>query len=512
MENLYYCLALLLSILFIFRHFFRHSSKLPPSPFALPIIGHLHLIRNSLHQVLECLASQYGPILFLKFGTRSILVVSSPSAVEECLIKNDIIFANRPRSMILDLSSFNYSIFSWAPYGHYWRSLRRLAVVELFTSRSLQTSSNIRKEEIHNLLCHLFKFSKSGTQKLQLKYWFSLLTFNIITRLVAGKRCVRDAVAGTDSGKQILEDLEGKFTSKMPFNMCDFFPILRWFGYKGLEKILITLHKERDEFMQGLIDEVRRKRTCSANINSVTNRAKTTLIEALLSLQESEPDFFSDTIIKSIISDMFFAGPETSTITLEWAMSLLLNHPEVLGKLRAEIDDHVGHGRLLDDSDLGKLPYLRCIINETLRLYPPTPLLLPHCSSEDCIVGGYEIPQGTILWVNAWAMHRDPKLWEEPTKFKPERFEGMEGRERYKFMPFGIGRRACPGASMAIRTVSLALGALIQCFEWENVGPDKREMSQGRLTLPKAESLEAVSIPRPSAVKVLSQLEGTCFR
>nr|UUY85544.1 camptothecin hydroxylase [Camptotheca acuminata] len=413
--------------------------------------------------------------------------------------------------MLSDISSYNYSSIASAPYGHYWRSLRRLAIVEFFSLNSLQKSSNIREEEIHNLLCHLFKFSKSGTQKIQLKYWFSLLTFNIITRLVAGKRCVRDAVAGTDLGKQILEELKGKFVSIMPLNMCDFFPILRWFGYKGLEKILIRLQKERDEFLQGLIDEVRRKRTCSANINIATNRAKTTLIETLLSLQESEPDFFYDTVIKSIISGMFFAGSETSAITLEWAISLLLNNPEVLGRLRAEIDDHVGHGRLLDDSDIVKLPYLRCIINETLRLYPPTPLLLPHCSSEDYTVGGYEIPQGTILWVNAWAMHRDPKLWEEPTKFKPERFEGVEGREGYKFIPFGVGRRACPGARMGIRTVSLALGALAQCFEWEKVGEDKMKMSQGRLTVTKAESLEAVCIPRHSAMTLLSQLEDTCF-
>ncbi|KAA8528485.1 hypothetical protein F0562_035840 [Nyssa sinensis] len=512
METLYYCLALLLSVLLIFKHFFYHNPKLPPSPLALPIIGHLHLIKNSFHQSLECLASQYGPILFLKFGTRSILVVSSPSAVEECFTKNDIILANRPRNMLSDISTYNYTTFSMAPYGHLWRSLRRLAVVELFSSNSLQKSSNIREEEIHNLLCHLFKVSKTGTLKVELKYWFYLLTFNIITRLVAGKRCVRDAVAGMDLGKQILEEIKRKFVSRMPLNMCDFFPILRWFGYKGLEKSLIKLHMERDEFLQGLIDEFRRKRTSSANINIVTNTEKTPLIEALLSIQESEPDFFSDAVIKSIIIIMFFAGPDTTAITLEWAISLLLNHPEVLEKLRAEIDNHVGHGRLLDETDLVKLPYLRCIINETLRLYPPAPLLLPHCSSEDCTVAGYDIPQGTILLVNAWAMHRDPKVWEEPTKFKPERFEGMEGREGYKFIPFGMGRRACPGASMGIRTVSLALGALIQCFEWEKVGQEKMEMSQGsRITMPKAESLKAVCIPRQCAMKLLSQLEHTCF-
>ena len=170
---------------------------------------------------------------------------------------------------------------------------------------------------------------------------------------------------------------------------------------------------------------------------------------------------------------MLVGGTDTTTTTLEWAMSLLLNHPEVLKKVKAEIDSQVGCGRLLNDSDFAKLPYLRCVINETLRLYPPQPLLLPHFSSEDCIVGGFHIPRGTILLVNAWFMHRDPNLWEEPTKFKPERFEATNGeREGFKNIPFGIMRRACPGAGMGTRVISLALGALIQCFDWERVGEE----------------------------------------
>ena len=107
---------------------------------------------------------------------------------------------------------------------------------------------------------------------------------------------------------------------------------------------------------------------------------------------------------------MFIAGTETTATTMEWVMSLLLNHPEVLQKVKAEIDRQVGCERLINDLDLAKLPYLHCVINETLRLYPTAPLLLPHCSSADCIVGGFHIPQGTILLVNAWSMHRDPKL------------------------------------------------------------------------------------------------------
>lgn len=204
---------------------------------------------------------------------------------------------------------------------------------------------------------------------------------------------------------------------------------------------------------------------------------------------------------------MFVAGTETSAVTLEWAMALLLNHPETMQKVRAEIDEHVGHGRLLNESDIIKLPYLRCVINETLRLCPPAPLLLPHLSSERCTVGGFEIPQGTMLIVNAWAMHRDPKLWEEPNEFKPERFEvGLGEREGFKYIPFGMGRRVCPGASMGMQIVSLALGALIQCFEWDKVGLEE-DMNHGSgMTFSKAKPLEAMCSPRPDLINLLSHL------
>ena len=212
-----------------------------------------------------------------------------------------------------------------------------------------------------------------------------------------------------------------------------------------------------------------------------------------------------------LIQILFIAGTDTSMNTMEWAMSLLLNHPQVIEKLRKEIDCHVGHGRMLRESDLPKLPYLRCVINETLRLYPTAPMLLPHFSSEDCTVGGYHIPRGTTLMVNAWAIHRDPKVWDEPTKFKPERFEGMIEGERegfnFKFIPFGVGRRVCPGEGMGFRSVSLAVGTLIHCFDWERVGEELVDMAQDSgITLSKSRPLEAVCCPRRNMINLLSQL------
>lgn len=288
--------------------------------------------------------------------------------------------------------------------------------------------------------------------------------------------------------------------------MCDFFPILRRIGYKGLEKSMIKLHKRRNEFLQDLVDEFRRRRTTSPKSNSVTNGTKTTLIETLLSLQESEPDSYSDDIIKGFIQIIFVAGTETSSAVLEWAMSLLLTHPDALHKLREEIDNHVGHAHLIDDSDLTKLPYLRCVINETLRLFPPAPLLLPHFSSEDCTIAGSNVPGGTTLLANVWAMHRDPQVWEDPDKFKPERFDAIDAERDFKFVPFGSGRRACPGANMGLRTVSMALGALIQCFEWDNTG-ESMDMTEGPgIILSKARPLEAVCNPRKNSVELLSTL------
>ena len=144
----------------------------------------------------------------------------------------------------------------------------------------------------------------------------------------------------------------------------------------------------------------------------------------------------------------------------------------------------------MDESDLSKLPYLQNIISETTRLYPIGPTLLPHLSSNECTIKGYDVPKNTMVFVNAWAIHRDPQLWDDADKFKPERFEGdqVQVGYKYKFMPFGLGRRACPGMGLANRVVGFALGSMIQCFEWKRVNDEEIDMTEGTgLSMPKAE-------------------------
>ncbi|XP_043709737.1 cytochrome P450 81Q32-like [Telopea speciosissima] len=507
MELLYYFIFCC-SIFIISKLLFQQKKHFPPAPTALPILGHLHLLKKPLHRTLEALAGQYGPILSLQFGSRSVLVVSSPSAIEECFTKNDIILANRPYCFAGEHLAYNYTTVGWSPYGHHWRILRRVTAIEIFSSNSLQTSSIIRNKEVTHLVRQLYRGSDGKLQEIELKSVFFQLTLNIAMEMVAAKRLFGDEDFDVELREKFLEMKKGQSNPTMFMNMLDFLPFLRWVGFVGEEKNMVRFHRKRDAFLQGLIDDERRERMSDTGKAMNGERRKKTLVDTLLCLQQAEPEYYSDDIIKGIIAVLFTAGTDTSALTLEWAMSLLLNHPEALQKAREEIDNNVEQGCLIEDSDLAKLPYLRCIINETLRLFPVAPLLLPHVSSEECTIGGYDVHPGTIVLVNAWAVHRDPKIWFEPTSFKPERFDGIEGeREGYKFIPFGLGRRGCPGAAMGMRMVSLALGALLHCFEWVRVGPEKVDLREDQgLTMPKAKPLEAMYMPRLTMINLCSKL------
>ncbi|CAN1164011.1 Cytochrome P450 81C13 [Linum perenne] len=483
----------------------KHPQVLPPSPLAFPIIGHLHLLKPPLYKSFHTLTQRYGPILFFKLGCRSLLVLSSPSAVEECFTKNDVVFANRPKSISSDYFTYNYRAYVWAPYGHFWRSIRRLIVTEIFSPKTLHRSALVREEEVRSLLRRLHK---DKDRAVNLKFLLSLLTVNVMMRLAVGRRCVEEEEGDTEVEKVKYREFKGTFLPGLGMNICDYVPFLRKIGFGWrMEKHMLKMRKKRDDYLQGLVDEVVNKRIGSQKIGSKGADEVKSVAEIILSLRESDPDFYIDDVLNSTIVMMFVAGTETASITLEWAMALLLDNPRVMNKLKIEIDNTIGNGRLMNEQDIPKLPYLKCVINETLRLYPPAPLLLPHCSSDSCTVEGYQIPKDTTLMVNMWAMQRDPKLWKEADKFVPERFEEelndhMKDSEEggsYKYAPFGMGRRSCPGAGLGFNLVSLTLGSLVQCFEWHKVGTEVEDIAMF-----KNKPLEAKCSSRCDLVKLLS--------
>ncbi|KAJ9170623.1 hypothetical protein P3X46_018717 [Hevea brasiliensis] len=496
---LYFFLSLFILFLVfkIFRSRICHRN-LPPSPPALPVIGHLHLLKPPMHRTLQTLAKKYGPIFSLRFGRRLVVVISSSSAVEECFTKNDVILANRPQSLVGKYICYNNTTISQSSYGEHWRNLRRIAAIEVFSTHRLNMFLGIRKEEIKRLITKLSRESLQDFTKVELKSMFKELAFNVMVRMIAGKTYYGEDVSDEEEARQFRE-ITGEIVSNAgAANRGDYFPILNWIDGGRFEKKLKRLGKRSDEFLQRLIDEHRGKKE---NLESMN-----TMIDHLLSLQESEPEYYTDEIIKGLILNLLFAGTDTSAVTLEWVMSNLLNHPNTLRKARDEIDNQVGQECLLDELHLSTLPYLQKIIVETLRLYPAAPLLLPHVSSDNCSIGGYDLPRDTMVLVNAWAIHRDPLLWDNPLSFKPERFDNGEGDgDGFKLIPFGLGRRACPGTGLAHRLVGLALGTLIQCFEWKRVTDKEIDMFEGRgLTMPKVGPLEALCKARPIMNKNLS--------
>jgi len=324
--------------------------------------------------------------------------------------------------------------------------------------------------------------------------------------------CMRTTCSRGDEGEKTGEVSEkarvfmamAEETIELTLTAWDFLPSLaRWLDIDGVGRRLKRLQANRTRFLKMMVEEHRemeKKQGAQATRN--------TMVRALLELQKRDPEACTDKLIHSMCISALEAGTLSTEYTIEWAMTLLLNCPHVMKKARDEIDACVGKPkRLLEATDVPKLPYLRCIILETLRLYPVVPLLVPRESSADCTVNGFHIPKGTMLLVNTFVIHRDPRAWDDPETFLPERFEdGRNNNQAGKMaMSFGMGRRRCPAENLGMQVASLALGTMIQCFDWERVGTELVDMSEGSgLTLFKKNPLEAICQPRASMVDLLS--------
>ncbi|KAF8007203.1 hypothetical protein BT93_K1258 [Corymbia citriodora subsp. variegata] len=483
-----------LILLFLFK--LQRSSKinLPPAPPSLPIIGHLLLVKEPVQRTLQSLS----------FGSRSVVVVSSPSAAEECFTRNDVVLANRARMLAGEIMLYSNTTISTAPYGPHWRNLRRLTALEILAPHCLASSLAIQQEEVRLLVRSLYEAASSardsGCARVEMRSRLQELSFSIIMRMISGKRYFGAAAdAGDVKVARQFREVINEIFELSGTDPGDFLPVLRKVDLKGRKRRMVDVAKRSDVILQRMIDELRSRRKRSDGDREVESK---TMIDYMLS------EGYSDDIIKGHILTILCAGTDTSTVTIEWAMSLLLNHPNIMKKAQAELDNIVGRDRLADEAYIHKLPCLQNIINEALQLFPPAPLLVPHESAEDCTIGGFDVPRGTMILVNVWAIQRDPKVWDDPTSFKPERYEGLKEDHAYRLLPFGMGRRSCPGVGLANKVVGLTLAALIQCFEWERVSEEPVDLSEGRgMTMPKREPLEAVCKARECMIaNVCAQL------
>ncbi|XP_059626240.1 cytochrome P450 CYP82J17-like [Cornus florida] len=475
--------------------------SLPPEPSgAWPLLGHLHQLasKTPVARILGAMTDQYGPIFTLRIGLHRALVVSSWEAVKECFTTNDITFASRPTSSAGKYLGYNFAGFGFMPYGPFWRDIRKIALLELLSSRKLDTLRHVRVSELDTSIKELYLLAKKSN-RVVISEWLEQFTLNIVVKMIAGKRYSESADdEETRRFKRVIKEfmhLTGVFvlSDVIPF------PLLRWIDHmRGDLKAMKRIGKEMDIIFESWVQEHLQKRIVSERGDEQD------FIEVMLSVIDDEFVYghTKQTVIKATILVLILGGSDTTSVTLTWLLSLLLNNNHALKHAQEEIDSKVGRERWVEESDIKNLVYLQAIVKETLRLYPAAPLSVPHEAREDCNVGGYHIPKNTRLLVNLWKLHRDPRVWTDPDRFMPKRFltshaEVDFGGQHFEYTPFGSGRRSCPGITFATQVTHLALARLLQGFNFTTPNGEPVDMTEGLgITMPKATPLEVVITPR----------------
>ncbi|KAM0894148.1 hypothetical protein ACQ4PT_024651 [Festuca glaucescens] len=493
-----YAVAVLTAVLLVFCYVIKKARasnrKLPPSPPWLPLLGHLHLLGRLPHRSLRELHARYGTnggLLLLQLGRRRTLVVSTAAAAADLYRNHDLAFASRVPSAAVNKLTYGCNSISFAPHGDAWRRSKKMAVIHLLSPRRADSFAPVRAAEVTALVAGIRReMAAAGDGVVELRKILYEYSNAVVTRATTGaagataeriKRLLGNSAAFM-SGLQ-AEDVMPDAAAK----------VVRW--ATGFEKKLDREVEAWDEFLSEIVAEHMEKKGDGG--------PREDFLDVLLRLREEGAAGFelTDDYIKSIVKDMIAAGTETSSVTLEWAMVELVGNPRAMAKLQDEITRATGDNANVEEDHLNNMEYLKAVLKEALRLHPPAPLLIPHESMAAAVVQGYEIPAKTALFINAWAIGRDPDAWGETAdEFRPERFLGggsaadvdMRGND-YQLLPFGAGRRLCPGISFAMPVLEVALASLVRHFDWQLPAGMRPDMSEASgLTTPPLAPLRLV--------------------
>nr|BAJ96133.1 predicted protein [Hordeum vulgare subsp. vulgare] len=430
-------------------------SKLPSPSFRLPIIGHLHLVGSLPHISLRDLAAKHGRdgLMLLRLGAVPTLVVSSPSAAQAVLRTHDHVFASRAYSPVTEILFYGPSDVAFCPFGEHWRQVKKIATTHLLTNKKV------------TLVLAKISDAASRCTAIDLSDLLSAFACDIVCRVVSGKLFRKQG-----HNKLFRELIDANALLIGGFNLEDYFPklvkldIIKRMVCAKARKV----NKMWDDLLNNLIDEHASKLTLLEH-----NKEENDFIDVLLTIQH-EYNLTRDHI-KAQLAVMFEAGTDTSFIVLEYAMVRLVQNPHLMQKLQGELRSSIPKGKeLVTIDDISNFAYLEAVIKETLRLHMPAPLLVPHLSMVDCNINGYKIPSGMRTIINSWALARDPSSWENAEDFMPERFMdgGTAATMDYKgnafsYLPFGTGRRMCPGFNFAIASIEIMLANLVYHFDWK---------------------------------------------
>nr|XP_008378401.2 cytochrome P450 CYP82D47-like [Malus domestica] len=452
------------------------GSKPPKLAGGLPLLGHLDLFGGSQlpHITLGALVDKNGPIFTFNIGIHSALVINTWEAAKECFTTNDSIVSSRPATLGIKHLSYDFAMFGFSPYGPYWRKIRKLTSLELLSNRRLELLKSVRVSEVEMRLKKLYKRwterkdgGSSADISVEMKQWFGDLTLNVILRMIAEKRVLNVVNGNSNDEKEARawqKAMREFFHLVGMFVLGDAIPWLWWLDLGGHQKAMKKTAKALDSIVMGWLEEHKQRRAKGQDQQDFMGVMLSVLDGAHVS------GFDTDTVIKATCLSLILGGSDTTMVTLIWTLSLLLNNRHALKKVHEELDKHVGKERLVNESDISNLVYLQATVKEAMRLCPAGPISGQREFTEDGTVGGYHVPKGTWLLVNLWKIQTDPRVWADPMEFKPERFltthKDIDVRgQHFELMPFGSGRRACPGITFGLQVTLLTLAGFLHAFD-----------------------------------------------
>ncbi|EFH39173.1 hypothetical protein ARALYDRAFT_333172 [Arabidopsis lyrata subsp. lyrata] len=388
------------------------------------------------------MAKKHGPIFKLWLGAKLAIVVTSSEVAQEIFKTND----RKPRCPSRGS-------------GQYWRMLRKLCVNRILSKAMLDSSTELRRQETRQTVRYLADQARVGSP-VNLGEQIFLMMLNVITQMLWGttvKEEERDVV-----GAEFLEVIREMNDLLLVPNISDFFPVLSRFDLQGLVKRMQRPAQRMDQMFDRIINQ-----RLGKDRDSSDGRAGD-FLDVLLKVKDEENEKTNLTMndVKAVLMDMVLGGTDTSLHVIEFAMAELLHNPDIMKRAQQELDKVVGKEKVVDESHISKLPYILAIMKETLRLHTIIPLLVPRRPSKTTVVGGFTIPKDSKIFINVWAIHRNPNVWENPLKFDPDRFldnsYDFKGND-FNYLPFGI----CVGMAMGERVVLYNLATFLHSFDWK---------------------------------------------
>ncbi|KAL8127071.1 hypothetical protein AgCh_014119 [Apium graveolens] len=471
----------------------RHDGRRPPpGPIGLPVIGHLHMLGKNPYRNLYKLSQKYGPIMSIRLGSIPTIIVSSPAAAELFLKIHDKVFASRPKSQAAEYLSYGTKGMAFTKYGVYWRNVRKFCTMELLSVAKVDSMSRMRREELGLLVESLKKAAGMGE---------TVDVSEKVARLIQDMTCRMLFGMSRDDRFDLTEIIHELGELVVAFNIADYVPVLSALDLQGLTQRLKVASKRLDRILETIIDD---HEQYARNDCTKLDRDFVDIILALKNNSKSTHEQLAQTIdrsnIKAIILDLIFGAIDTSQTAIEWIMSELMRHQRVMKLLQEEIRNVIVDCEYVEESHLSKLHYLDLVVKENLRLHPVAPLLAPHESMEDIMIDGYFIQKNSQIIINNWGLGRDPRIWSgNVEEFLPERFMGsnidLHGKS-FQLIPFGSGRRGCPGIHLGLINIKLVVAQLVHSFDWKlpfGMSPDELDMDETfGVSLPRARHLLAI--------------------